>query len=147
MGPLMTERAVIRPRRLPDWTARLAKLVENRRHVPFAWGTNDCGTFAADNVEACRGLRVPLEAFDYRHERGALRFIVSHGRRDLEGIVTAALGAPEAGVNFADRGDVGLVETANGPTVAVVLVSMLAAPGEKGLVFWPRRGLLKVWKV
>ena len=34
--------------RLPNWTHRLSALMLARAQVPFAWGSNDCASFAAD---------------------------------------------------------------------------------------------------
>ena len=38
-----------------DWPERLHEYIESRRDMPFAWGTNDCVTFAAGAILAMTG--------------------------------------------------------------------------------------------
>lgn len=53
-------------KRLPDWNARLAAVVEAARGRPFAYGRHDCALFAADAVEAMTG-EDPAAAFRGRY--------------------------------------------------------------------------------
>lgn len=86
---------------------RLAAAIAAARARPFAWGANDCVTWAAD-------VRLALTGEDlatgwrgrYSTPRGAARLIRRMGFRSLTAAVTAALGAPLPSVLMAQRGDV-----------------------------------------
>jgi hypothetical protein len=134
--------------RLPDWTERLAELVEERRQAPFAWGSQDCCLFAADAVVAVTGGD-PAAAWrgKYRTEAGAERLL---GALGLEGTVAQALadfGLQECPPAFAQRGDLAIVASGNLPTVGVVLGDAVAAPGPDGLAFVPLTSASRAWGV
>lgn len=59
--------------RAPDWRARLAALVEQRRAAPFVWGAHDCCLWASDAVLAMTGLDVAAPLRGYINRFGALR--------------------------------------------------------------------------
>ena len=44
-----------------DKAALLARFIEERRRMPFTWGSNDCCLFAADWVLAATGRDIALE--------------------------------------------------------------------------------------
>jgi hypothetical protein len=135
--------------RLPDWPARLMRFLSEQRAAPFAWGTADCCTLAADAVLALTG-RDPMAAYRgrYRSETGARRLLARHG--GLEGLLRHVLGEPMANPKLAQRGDVGLAAAgAEGAPICCVVTSQGLAcrqPGA-GLVFLPRGGLTVAWRI
>lgn len=74
-----------------DWEARLASYVDSMRGVPFAWGVNDCATFATGCAEAMLGSEIAGKpAFDYTDRRGAVDFSSSHSfAQSLKGLTGA----------------------------------------------------------
>jgi hypothetical protein len=90
--------------RLPDWPARLAAHIEAHRALPFAWGTNDCATFAAGAVRAITGQDL-LPRLVWPTRRDA-----AHALRWLGGL-REAVGQrlPAVPLAYAQRGDVLLV--------------------------------------
>lgn len=139
--------ASVRARR-PDWPERMAKIVEARRYVPFAWGRQDCCSFAADVTVALTG-RDPLAAYRgrYASEAEADRLI---GPAGLEAFVTRLMedaGATEIPVIEAQRGDWALLVIGNMPLVGVVLGAHVAAPGEDRLAFVPLRRAVRAWAI
>lgn len=65
--------------RVEDWPERLAAFIEQRRKMPFAWGSNDCALFAADAVCAITGVDLG-EPFRGRYDdEASLRLHGLHG--------------------------------------------------------------------
>jgi hypothetical protein len=108
----MTEtQAPARLQRLPDWQARFAAFIQARLALPFAWGTNDCATFAADGVLAITGVDVaPPVLRLHRSAAEALHQLLAH--KGLFAIATAALGEPIPAL-MARVGDVVLLTVAD----------------------------------
>lgn len=121
------------PTRPADWVQRLHAYVASRRAMPFAWSTNDCASFAAGWVHALTGREVlpdyPATA------AGAARFLADHG--GLRALATRALGEPLTVPQFAQRGDVLLVEIEGRESLAVLTGATLVGPGERGLTVLP----------
>lgn len=148
--PTTTETS--RPGRLPDWQTRLSALCAQRAAVPFAWGSADCALWAADVVHALTG--VDHAAADWRgtYTTGvqAVRRVTLAG--GLQGIASAALGAPVAPV-WAAVGDVVLVHQPDAPDaqlrdlLAVCMGTVALAQGPDGLVPLPMNAATAAWKV
>jgi hypothetical protein len=134
-------------KRLSNWPRLLNDFVESRRHAPFAWGKNDCCTFAADAVVAIYGAD-PMEHLRdlYDDATGALAIIGgAHDLPEYAGRVLVAASFREIEPIFAGRGDVVCVKLER-PTCGVHLGNVIAAPGAAGLVFLPLDAVLKTWR-
>ena len=99
--------------RPPGWPQRLADLIVTRLHEPFAWGTNDCASFAADAVAAvlCRDALAELRG-QRANELQALR------RARAIGGVPAAIdraGFDRIAPMQAQRGDLVMIPGRRGP--------------------------------
>lgn len=132
--------------RHPDWPERLAAFVESRRHVPFAWGSNDCATFAADAVLAMTG-RDPLVMM-----RGLWQcsFGAQMAMRTSGGLAWAArrqLGRPLQQPAAAPRGAVVCARVEGLAILGVHMGAWWCAPGAQGLVFRPAREVRLAWGV
>lgn len=126
-----------------DWPQRLAAFVERRRATPFAWGQQDCCTFAADAVVCMTGTD-PMA--DLRHLNSAAAATRYLSRHPLPELVSERLG--RAGpATLAQRGDVVLIEQQGRQLLGVCLGAQWAAPGEHGLVFGPMVVALEAWQV
>jgi len=136
----------LRPR-LPDWPERLAELIEARRHVPFAWGSNDCCLFAADAVLACTG-EDPAADWRGRYSTEAEALALMDSNLGLYGLARAiqrARQAPRCPPSLAQRGDIALIIQADMPTMAVVVGEDVAAPSLDGLKFVPLALAERAW--
>lgn len=133
------------PRRLPDWPLRLEAFIAARSPQPFAWGANDCATFAADCVQAITG-QDPAPAGLRRHTtaKQAYRAIARHG--GMAALATAALGEPVAPV-LAGVGDVLLVPNGKREAFAICNGTTALAPSAGGLVSISTKTALAAWKV
>lgn len=133
-------------RRYEDWPKRLAAAIEAARERPFRWGEHDCALFAASVVEAITGVDPAVQwrgRFDSRAK--AAHYLAERG--GLGTVVTAALGAPLPYVTLAQRGDVVMVDTEEGPALGVCNGAHAACAGPEGLALVPMPAWRLAWKV
>lgn len=135
-----------KPQRHPDWPERLAAFIEARRHVPFAWGSNDCATFAADALVALTGAD-PMAALRGRWagQEQALQVLQQLGGLGRAGC--RVLGRPLPQLAAAPRGAVVCARMRGLPTMGVHLGVWWCAPGAAGLEFRPAREERLAWGV
>lgn len=131
--------------RLPDWPARFAALVRQRRAHPFVWGQHDCVLWAADVVLALTGADFGAQ---YRGTYStALQ--AAHLVEDLGGltaIVSSYLGEPIS-PSMARVGDIGLVSDGGRDLVAVCNGAHWLAPGASGLAVLSLNAGVSAWRV
>jgi hypothetical protein len=122
--------------RRKDWRSRLTAAVDGFRGVPFAWdGIHDCGMFFAAGVEAVTGVDIaaPLRG-RYWSKSGAFRALRDLGFEDHVAYVASIL--PELGnPAMARAGDGVVIETEDGPALAIVTGATIACYGPAGLGF------------
>lgn len=132
--------------RLPGWPERLHAFLADALACPFAWAEHDCCHFAAQDVQALTGqdLLAPWRG-RYRTRAGALRLLRQLG--GLRAAVASVLGAPDASVAQAWRGDLVLVSQAPGHELLAVWEGpWWCAPGPGGLV-QRQGGVVAVWRI
>jgi hypothetical protein len=123
--------------RRTDWQTQLDELVIERRAMPFAWGINDCATFAVEAVLRMTGTSIlPTEIGPWATAKQAFRALKPFG--GLANAVRAS-GLCEVGPRFAQRGDLVLVRAPGRPrslrgALGICLGERIAAPGLHGLV-------------
>lgn len=93
-------------RKNPQWTKHLARYINASMGEPFAWGANDCTTFAIGAIEAMAQRSVVKPKLAYKTELAALRFAK---RYDLKTGMETHLGAYRVGKNFQTDGDIVIV--------------------------------------
>lgn len=132
--------------RLPDWTARLAKVVVERQRVPFAWGSNDCVAFAADCVAAMHGKDSMAEfRTERRCARQAQQQLAEGGGLDA-GLARAGL--EEVPPAFAQVGDLVLLRLGPRRRVLGVCNGLEAlSPARRGLGQAPMANAVQAWRV
>lgn len=132
--------------RREDWPLRLNAAIEAARERPFSWGKQDCCMFAAGVVRDLTGkdLAAPFrDAYAGRDEAGLL--LAELG--GVEALATAFLGEPLPGPAFAQRGDVVMVQTDEGPALGICDGAAAWFPGPRGLVHRPMGDWRKAWRV
>lgn len=124
--------------RVEGWERRLMALIEERRRAPFAWGTNDCISFASDAVMAITGID-PLAAWRGTYAADAIFDLLTIERE---------FGRGRQQIAAARRGDIVLMPTSVSiHGAAVCLGELSAAPGEHGLIFNRTRMAKLFWPV
>lgn len=99
----------------PDtWVADLDAFVRERMRMPFAWGSNDCCTFAHAAARLITGGAVEIAIPDYTDELGArrsIRALAGDGASDVRAVADAVLGEASRIVPaLAQRGDLVFME-------------------------------------
>jgi len=130
--------------RLPDWQQRFADFGRARITTPFAWGSNDCCTFAAAAVEALTGVNPMQSVPAYDKPLEAARLIEEGG--GLEHLASSLLGAPVPPV-MAAVGDVVLVINADREMLGVCNGTNVLAPGKDGMAVFGMDAALAAWKI
>jgi len=118
-------------RRLHDWQLRFAAFERARRATPFAWGSNDCATFAADCVEALTGERLLPKLRTATTARQAMRIARDAG--GLRALSLRALGNPVAPA-FARPGDIVLLRVGRHEALGVCNGTVAIGPSPRGVV-------------
>lgn len=132
------------PERTDRWPALLASFLAGKHREPFAWGTNDCATFAAEWILLATDVRLSLPTVTSETE-AADELAVRGG---LIAAVTEILGDPYNHPNEAMRGDIGVTwSQVQGHALCVITGPDVAAPGRDGLVYLRRDRLVAAWRV
>lgn len=124
----------------PDqWDKRLHVVLTDRLKTPFAWGENDCATFAAACVEAMTGVNHLQGMPTWSDEASALAAIEEVGG------MKPWLDSHFEPINplTAQRGDLGLVGTA----LNVCVGRGWASPSSDGLAVTPLGSASEAWRV
>lgn len=128
--------------RVASWPEELARIVAERRDLPFRWGENDCATFAADVVLALTGRDPAAAHRGYRSEREALSLMRQAGG------LRALVDLSEKPAGLARRGDVVLASCEGRETLGIVMGDgHWCAPGAQGLAFRPMNEVLAVYGI
>lgn len=105
------------PFRIQGWEDRLIAVLQKHMAEPYVAGRSDCFVLACDTVEALTGVR-PYPDVRYSTDRGALRQLQRHGFTRLRESFAAIL--PERQVGLSQRGDLAVLLSDRGDTLAVV---------------------------
>lgn len=131
--------------RRQDWPEQLHDYLIEVEGRPFAWGTHDCVTMAANGIQRMLG-EDPLD--DLRGQWTDAKSAAQMMR--LVGGLEQALEirfARLAGPLFAQRGDVGLVLNDGREILALCNGAWWAAPGVDGMVILPLKDAVAAWAV
>lgn len=125
-----------------DYPALMA-FISSRVRTPFAWGSNDCVTFAAAAVEAMTGREIAAGiGATWSSERGAVRVLKRRG--GMAAAVSSVLDSTTPGL--AQRGDVaGWLDAKGRLQLAIVEGQTIAGPGPSGLARLPRSAMMRAW--
>lgn len=132
-------------KKINDWQTALYAQIEAFNATPFAWGTHDCCTLAADCVLAMTGVdQMAGYRGGYKTAAGATRKLAKAG--GMVAAITAELGEPIAPL-LAQRGDVVCFSSPLGDTCGVCVGSTIAAAGLDGITHTPMAQAFKAWRV
>lgn len=129
--------------RLPSWQLRLERIVAERELLPFAWGTNDCATFACDAILAVVGYDAAAGLRSHRTKESAAETLrAAGGIRKLADDKLGRRVAPAA----AAPGDIGMVRTPGGRALVVCVGSQWVGPSPQGLARYPLDTVKLAWR-
>lgn len=136
--------------RRDNWPSLLSAFVEQSLDKPFQWGISDCSLFAANAVLAMTGTDHAAEFRGrYKTARAARQLLKAFG--GVAGIVERT-GLEEVSPLMAQRGDVVLVDTAEGDALGIIgLDGKVVCQGPSGLTFLTPGGFgfgaKRAWRV
>ena len=132
--------------RREDWDVRLSKEVQASMDRPFAWGKNDCVTFAIRCEVALLGASTFPAPPDYDCEEGARAVLSDLGWTDISEVMDSRFS--RVAVSYAQRGDIGLADVGRADgALCVCLGTRWAAPGPKGLRFLKMAADAPAWRI
>lgn len=124
----------------------LTAYLKERADRPFEWGVNDCCIFAADWVRLVTG-RDPMGYWRGYSDEAEAHHLIERGG-GLARMVTEALGLALPTVATAQRGDVVLFESGNGPALGICAGEKFAAVRPVGGVgYFSMRHAVTAWRV
>lgn len=134
--------------RIPDWADKLTALFERRQGIPFAWGGNDCVSFACDAVEAITG-RDPLGGYRgrYASEAEALEHLAGLDSGFIGQMKALFRPLPHVALRRLWRGDVALIRQGKTVSVGVFNGGQFWAPSDSGITPVPFKAGLRGWGV
>jgi len=132
--------------RLQNWASLLDALIEQRRCMPFAWGTHDCCQFARVAVKAMTGSD-PAAKWGLRRYKSARGAVNNLNRLGGLEALPAKAGLQEIMLAYAGRGDVLVCDIEGRPALAICLGAVCVGPGATGLVFQKTSDAQSAWKV
>lgn len=133
-------------RRKGSWRSALVKEIERWRRTPFAWGTHDCGLFAAACVEAMTGedFSAPFRG-RYHTAGGAARALRKAGHESVVSLAASLF--PEIHPSKARAGDLAAISTAEGEALGVVTGPEIAVYAHNGIGAVPLGLAVRAFKV
>lgn len=129
--------------KVQNYLEKLNELIKASMEAPFSWGVMDCCVFAAKAVDAQYGTEIEKDTHSYSTEIGANRFIKKHAT-SLETLIDTYLNPVEIG--FAQRGDIVLFITDNGPTTGLMWLNGVWSTAPEGLRFFTDVNIIKAWR-
>ena len=108
-------------RRFPDWPTRLLAAIDEKAGTRFSPGIHDCCISACDIVERMTGEDIAARFRGYSGKEEMLATLETHG--GVESIAETVMkehGCGEIPIALAGRGDMSMLDTPDGPTMAIV---------------------------
>jgi hypothetical protein len=122
---------------MTDRASRLTAFLAEGSALPFVWGERDCTLWVADWIKAERGFD-PAAARRGSYATASECWRLLRRAGGLASVVTVALAqASLAETDAPDVGDVGLVETAVGPMMAICTGAAWALKSIDGIAILP----------
>lgn len=132
--------------RIDNWQIGLTAFLEEFSCREFVWGKSDCMQLALGAVKAVTGQAPYPGAKGYRTEKGALKVLKRHGFDDAEQALAAAF--DEVPVSMTGRGDIGVVDSDEGPAAVVCVgVHFVCMAPKNGFINIPRASVRRAFRV
>ena len=132
--------------RITNWPIIAAREIEKYRSSPFVCGESDCCLAVANIVKAYTGVDI-AETFrgKYKTELGARRALKRYAGGDIKSAADLIL--ERVPVEQASRGDIGLVTTDSGESLAVLFNQRAWAMSLSGMVDLPISSVICAWRI
>lgn len=135
--------------RKSNWPAALSLFLAEKQAQPFDWTTNNCAFFASDWIAILTGIDPAAEyRADVDSALSAARMLATHdGIEAITEKECTARGWSEVGPRLAQRGDICIVDTGDGPAVGVCTGERAAFAGPTGITVAPMAACRRAWRI
>lgn len=130
--------------RLNDWMMRLEALHKDRLHRRFSFGEHDCCMWACDVVQSVTGVD-PVADLRGTYGTADEAAAVMQAGGGLEQMAADRFG-PEIKPVAAQSGDVGLIETVQGPALVACVGLYWLGAAAFGLCHVPDEEVKRAWR-
>ncbi|AHI61254.1 hypothetical protein vBVpaS1601_29 [Vibrio phage vB_VpaS_1601] len=132
--------------RIQNWPRVIADQIKEHSNIPFEWGKKDCCLAVADIVNLYAGFDI-AEDFrgKYKTLLGSKRALKTYGQGDIKSTIDTMM--TEIPVEEAGRGDLALVKTEAGESLAILFSTRAWAMGENGMVALTMDKVICTWRV
>lgn len=132
--------------RKTNWVSIIASEIERNRDTCFEWGKADCCLVVADIVKAFSGLDIAQKfRGKYATKLGSVRALKRIAGGGISEAVSMSL--VEVDPMLVSRGDVTLIESDSGESLALYFGGRVWAMTESGFSDFPRDLIKKAWRV
>ena len=133
------------PKKKQNWPSLLAEFEQIQR--PFVWGEWDCWLMSCAWVTLATGRQFKWPK--YKTLRGALGALKKEGCKDVEAAANKYFGPSVGNGNYAQRGDLVLLHTNDGPSMGVLTTNskVLAVDQHEGSWRLLRYHAKKCWRI
>ncbi len=132
--------------RLQNWPSLISAEIKKLQKTPFVWGEKDCCLAVGDIMQTYTGTDYAAEfRGKYKTALGSARALKRYGKGSIRDTMDAKL--PSIPVEEACRGDVGLVKTDAGESLAIIFSQQAWAMAEHGMEALPMTDLVCAWRV
>lgn len=132
--------------RLDGWQGRLGAVANERRSMPYRYGTTDCWCFARAAVEAVTGTTLLPDVEPPKGWLAAAKVMITRGWESVEDLMTETLGPP-IDPKSSQPGDILSYEDVGELHLAVRVGDVALAPVDIGLKVIPPEKWRRGWKV
>lgn len=132
--------------RKQNWPRIIAEEIKALQSTPFSWGEKDCCLAVADIIKSFTGEDLVSEfRGKYKTAKGSLMALTRYGKGSIRATVDTKL--PSIPIDQAGRGDIGIVKTDAGESLAILFSHQVWAMTYEGMVTLPKSCLVCTWRV
>lgn len=132
--------------RKENWPRLITDEIKKLQNTPFVWGKKDCCLAVGDIIEAYTGEDLAAEfRGKYTTASGSVRALKRYGQGTIRATMDAKL--PSILIEEAGRGDIGLVKTEAGESLAMIFSQQAWAMAEHGIEALPMTDLVCAWRI
>lgn len=132
--------------RKENWPRIISEEIKKLQNTPFEWGKKDCCLAVGDIIETYTGEDLASEfRGKYKTASGSVRALKRYGQGTIRATMDAKL--PSIPIEEACRGDIGLVKTEAGESLAMIFSQQAWAMAENGIEALPMTDLVCAWRI
>lgn len=132
--------------RKENWPKLITDEIKKLQGTPFEWGKKDCCLAVGDIIKVYTDEDLAEEfRGKYKTALGSVRALKRYGQGTIRATMDAKL--PSIPIEEAGRGDIGLVKTEGGESLAMIFSQQAWAMAENGIEALPMTDLVCAWRI